>query len=96
MAEEATQAFVGRMKSDAAFRDRVMGAKDTTERLEIIRAEGFECTEDDIAALARRLEDDEVTHVVGGLNAAGPCMSPIQGLPEGAAGPLGGAAGCGS
>ena len=44
MSHEAAQAFIEKMKSDEAFRARVMAEQDEAARLKLINAEGFDCT----------------------------------------------------
>ena len=71
MSEQAARACVERMKTDDAFRQKVLAAGSVDERFEIINAEGFACTADELKAHADELADAEMAAVVGGLLACG-------------------------
>jgi len=71
MTEEAARACVERMKTDDAFREKVLAAESVDERIAIINAEGFACTADELKAHADELGDAEMATVVGGLLACG-------------------------
>jgi predicted ribosomally synthesized peptide with nif11-like leader len=81
MSEEAAQAFLEEMKSDEAFRDRVLAVGDPAQRVRLINDEGFDCSAEEIEAQGRRLDDPELDEVV----AAGydcPCLNDaIHGQP---------------
>ena len=65
MSEQAAQAFIERMKSDADFRAKVMAEEDVEARLALIGAEGFDCSAAEIGAL-QELGDAELDAVAGG------------------------------
>ena len=65
MSKEAAQAFVEKMKSDEAFRARVMAEEDVEARLVLIGTEGFDCSAEEIGAL-QELGDAELDAVAGG------------------------------
>ena len=48
MSVEQAKAFIERMKTDEAFREKVMAIEDKEARIACIQAEGFECTEEEI------------------------------------------------
>ncbi len=48
MSKKAARAFLERLKTDANFHKKVMAAKDDEERMALIRAEGFNCTDAEI------------------------------------------------
>ena len=48
MSVEQAKAFIVRMKTDEAFREKVMAIEDAAGRIACIRGEGFECTEEEI------------------------------------------------
>jgi predicted ribosomally synthesized peptide with nif11-like leader len=73
MSEQAA-AFIARIKSDKAFRDKVLTVEDPGARLELIAAEGYEVTAADIAAAAGALDDADLLAVAGG--ALHPDLSP--------------------
>ena len=66
MSEQAVEALVERMKTDEAFRARVLAVEDAKERLAFIRSEGFDCAAEEIGSLARALDDGELEAVAGG------------------------------
>ncbi|MEI6450224.1 MAG: Nif11-like leader peptide family RiPP precursor [Actinomycetes bacterium] len=66
MSEQAVKARVERMRTDEAFRARVLAVEDAKERPAFIRSEGFGCAAEEIESLARALDDGELEGVAGG------------------------------
>ncbi|NTU52273.1 MAG: Nif11-like leader peptide family natural product precursor [Chlorobiaceae bacterium] len=60
MSVEQAKAFIEKMKTDEAFREKVMAIEDTAGRIACIRGEGFECTEEEINEVAQEVRDDSV------------------------------------
>ena len=69
MSCEAARAFTERMKSDPAFRDKVLAVADPDERLALVHAEGFDCSAEEIGRQAEALADQHLDAVVGGFDA---------------------------
>ncbi|NTU52272.1 MAG: Nif11-like leader peptide family natural product precursor [Chlorobiaceae bacterium] len=69
MSVEQAKAFIERMKTDEAFREKVMSIEDAAGRIACIRSEGYDCTEQEI---------NEEAQVVGGVAAAGGGMYSIM------------------
>ena len=65
MSVDQAKAFVEKMKSDVAFRARVMAEADLEARMALIVAEGFDCSAEEIGAL-QELGDAELDAVAGG------------------------------
>jgi len=65
MSVDQAKAFVEKMKSDEAFRARVMAEEDVEGRMELIVAEGFDCSAEEIGAL-QKLGEAELSGAVGG------------------------------
>jgi predicted ribosomally synthesized peptide with nif11-like leader len=65
MSREAAQAFIEKMKSDAAFRAKVMADEDVEARPALIPAEGLDCSAEEIGAL-QELSEAELSGAVGG------------------------------
>ena len=65
MSVDHAKAFVEKMKSDEAFRERVMAVEDVEARMALIRDEGFDCSAEEIGA-AQDDWDAELDDVVGG------------------------------
>ena len=65
MTDQATRALIERMKTDEAFRERVLAVLDPEERFALVRAEGFDVTREEFAVEAARLSDEHLTHVGG-------------------------------
>jgi len=65
MSEDQAKAFVEKMKSDEAFRAKVMAEEDVEARMALIVAEGFDCSAEEIGAL-QELGDAELDGVAGG------------------------------
>ena len=70
MSVESAKAFLERMKSDSAFRQSVLGAKDDAERNELVVEAGFEFTKEEIdqarSEFQGELNDEELRLVAGG------------------------------
>ena len=66
MSKEAAQAFIEKMKSDHAFRARVLAEEGVEARMALIGAEGFDCSVEEIGA-AQDDWDAELDDVVGGM-----------------------------
>ena len=66
MSTEQAQAFIERMKSDEAFRARVLAEEVVAARMEIISAEGFDCGAEEIEAVSQELADSDLKPVIGG------------------------------
>ena len=66
MSEAAAQAFIEKMKTDEAFRERVMAVEDVDARMALIGAEGFDCSAEEIGALQELSEADLSGSVTGG------------------------------
>jgi len=65
MSEDRARAFVEKMKSDDAFRAKVMAEEDVAARMAPIGAEGFDCSAEEIGAL-QELGEAELDGVAGG------------------------------
>ena len=65
MSEDQAKAFVEKMKSDEAFRAKVMAEEDVEARMALIGAEGFDCSAEEIGAL-QELGEAELDGVAGG------------------------------
>ena len=79
MSKQAVQALIERMKTDEALRARVLAVADLDERLVLVRAEGFELTEEELRAEAAELSDEHLAHAVGGIVVAAPRMDSCSG-----------------
>jgi len=65
MSKEAAQAFIEKMKSDEAFRGRVLAEEGVEARMVLIGAEGFDCSLAEIRAL-QELGEAELSEAVTG------------------------------
>ena len=65
MSEEQAKACVEKMKSDEAFRARVLAEENVEARMALILAEGFDCSAEEIASL-QELGEPELSGAVGG------------------------------
>ncbi len=71
MSKDAAISFAERLKTDDAFQARLSGAADSSERLAILQAEGFDLSKDDVAAVKQalgieELSDEDLERVAGG------------------------------
>ncbi len=60
MSIESAKAFIERMKTDEAFKARVMAIADLDGRLKLAAAEGFDCTEEECRSVAREASDEDM------------------------------------
>jgi predicted ribosomally synthesized peptide with nif11-like leader len=67
MSQESAVALVERLRSDEEFRERVLAEDGAEARLELVRAEGYDCTAGEVAALDEALPDDALESVRGGF-----------------------------
>lgn len=63
MSQEQAKAFIEKMKSDAAFRERVMAIEEVDARMAFINGEGFSCTVDEIKLVQSTLMDVDMLRV---------------------------------
>ena len=66
MSVDQARAFIEKMKSDGAFRDRIMAIEAVDARLAAARDAGFEFTEAEINEVKSELSDVELDRVAGG------------------------------
>lgn len=67
MSAESAQAFVERMKNDEEFAERVADAESKESRWAMVKAEGYDFTEEEVQAAAGKLSDDELGALAGGI-----------------------------
>jgi predicted ribosomally synthesized peptide with nif11-like leader len=75
MTEETIKAFVERLSSDEAFRDRLAAAPTPEERQEMARAAGYDVGAEDMPAIKsalgiEELSDEDLEKVAGGIGTA--------------------------
>ena len=63
---EGSKAFLEKLKTDEAFRARVMAVEDVNARMALIGAEGFDCSAAEIEAVSQELAESELEPVIGG------------------------------
>jgi len=73
MSVEQAKAFIEKMKTDEAFREKIMAIETPEERLKAIGAAGFECTGEEINEAGSHLGQA----VWGGLSSDDPWLPPI-------------------
>ena len=66
MSQEQAKKFIERMKTDEAFKAKIMAVEDVAERIKLAKAEGFDFTEDEVKSMSAELSDAEVSAVAGG------------------------------
>jgi len=66
MSLDQARAFIEKMKSDGAFRDRIMAIEAVDARLAAARDAGFEFTEAEIKEVNSEFKDDQLDCVAGG------------------------------
>ena len=66
MSLDHARAFIEKMKTDAAFSERVKAIGDVAERFNLIKNEGFDCSEEEIKEVAGELSEEELDAAAGG------------------------------
>ena len=66
MSTESAKAFVERVKTDEDFAKRVAEAASREERAEIVKAEGFDFTAEELKELTNELSVEDLEAVAGG------------------------------
>ena len=67
MSIESVRAFLERMKTDKAFFDKVSACKDAASRMEVVRAEGFDFTADELEKVKAELSTEDLEGISGGI-----------------------------
>ena len=67
MSLEQAKLFIERMKTDEAFRNKIMTVEDVAERLQLAKTEGYDCTEEEINTVSAESSDGDLE----GVSAAG-------------------------
>jgi predicted ribosomally synthesized peptide with nif11-like leader len=68
MSVESAKAFIERVKNDEDFKKKVFEIKEKQERKDLVKAEGFDFTADELKeASGGELSEDELDSVAGGL-----------------------------
>lgn len=66
MSLEQAKLLIERMKTDEAYRAKIMAVASGAERIQLAKAEGYDCTEAEINTVLAELGDAEVDGVAGG------------------------------
>ncbi len=66
MSIKSAKAFVERIKTDEEFAKRITGAASRKERAEIVKAEGFDFTPEELKTVTGELSGEELEAVAGG------------------------------
>jgi predicted ribosomally synthesized peptide with nif11-like leader len=67
MSQDHAKACIEKMKTDDAFRARVLAVEGLAARMQVINAEGFACSAEEIEAASAELNDADLSRVAGGL-----------------------------
>lgn len=60
MAHEIVEAFIEKIRTDEAFRSKIMSADSLDERIKLINQEGFNITAEDLRDFERGLGDSDL------------------------------------
>ena len=66
MSMEQAKLFIERMMKDEAFRTRIMAVDDVAQRMKIVKAEGYDCTPEEIEKRSQELSDAQMEGTAGG------------------------------
>lgn len=71
MSKKAAKAFFEKMRTDEAFRTKVISVKDDEDRMTVINAEGFNCTLEEIHAIEHEMSEKDMDKICGGQTVFG-------------------------
>jgi predicted ribosomally synthesized peptide with nif11-like leader len=77
MSTKSAKAFLKRMNSDKAFAKRVNECKDAKTRAAVVKAAGYQFSNDELNSL-QEVGDEDLSRVVGGAMKAKPTCSGFQ------------------
>jgi len=77
MSTESAKAFWERVKTDEAFARRVAACKDAQARGELVKAEGYEFTNEELKNMYE-LDAEALDKIVAGLMSRGGCVPWIE------------------
>lgn len=66
MSLESANAFIQRVQSDSAFKQRLAEAPDSDARAQIVKAEGYDFTREEVMQLPQELTDAQLQEISGG------------------------------
>ncbi len=69
MSIESAKAFVERLKNDEDWRNKLNSAEGKEERLAMVKAEGFNFTQEELADETGELTHDQLELISGGIRA---------------------------
>lgn len=78
MSLDRARACLEKMKTDRAFCDKILAIEGVAERIELIKAEGFACTRDEIETVWMELTDADLEGVAGGGTQPSPTVAPTD------------------
>jgi len=68
MSIDQARAFIVKIKTDEAFRDRIMAIEDVDDRIAAASGAGFEFTEAEVKEVQSELSDEDMDAAAGGKN----------------------------
>ncbi len=80
MSLESAKAFLAKIRTDEDFGKKVAVCKDSDERWALVKAEGFDFTQEEFDNLKNQLSDYESDMVVSGSGTSGKCYVGGHGL----------------
>jgi len=66
MSLEDAKRLIERLNTDEAFREKILAAPEVAERLDLVAAEGYVVTEEEMASASAELGDAELDGVAAG------------------------------
>ena len=66
MSIDQAKAFIEKMKLDVPFKEHVLAIENVAERFNLIKSEGFDCSEAEITEVAGELSDKDLEAATGG------------------------------
>ncbi|MFO7803591.1 MAG: Nif11-like leader peptide family natural product precursor [Desulfovermiculus sp.] len=66
MSIEQAQAAIEKMKQDQQFREKIMALETLEERVSQLKAEGFDCTVDELRSMYTQMSEEELEGIAAG------------------------------
>jgi len=80
MSIESARAYVDKMKNDENFRNKVLACENAEKRMEFVKTQGFDFSQEEINSIFPSLSNGDLQRVAGGITNSG-CSFPPRDTP---------------
>ncbi|MFP4285623.1 MAG: Nif11-like leader peptide family natural product precursor [Desulfovermiculus sp.] len=84
MSKEQAREFIDRLDRDEDFKKEVTNCKNSEERIQFIKSQGFDFTTDEIKEVTEELSEQDLERISGGIPPGDPRGNPREDCGEGA------------